>query len=212
MELLYTAVLQTYSAAIQVLLVLAMTSYAVRSCDFTEKEFHDLDRRLLKRQATERIPKILHHIYLGTSEFPRLSAEKAQQWDKCVQSCRNHSLDYTHLRWNNSMVLRLLETHYPWAVSLYNSYPYPIQRADASRLVIVVWCRVSSLYQRIMSPVIYTFTTCTRVRPSAHALWRPAFIVHHAHVHDTYTVWHSMGPHLHLMLMTLHLKQWGTCE
>ena len=116
------------------LLVAASRSCPAAVCDYSMEHFQRLDQHLLTRQhGLQRIPKILHHIYLGTSDFPPLSAAKAQQWEECVRSCVERSADFVHIRWNNSMVLSLLERHYPWALQLYSSYHYPVQRADSAR-------------------------------------------------------------------------------
>ena len=84
------------------------------------------------------IPKILHHIFLGTADFgPPLSKEMWAVWQENVQSCLDRSPEFKHILWNNSMILDMLHQRYPDHVQNYNSYSYGVQRADAARYFIL---------------------------------------------------------------------------
>ena len=86
----------------------------------------------------EFIPKILHHIFLGTADFgPPLSKQHWNLWQENVRSCLDRSPEFKHILWNNSMVLDMLQQRYPDHVQNYNSYSYGVQRADAARYFIL---------------------------------------------------------------------------
>ena len=105
----------------------------VRSMSLAQQE--SLARQPNNRQ---KIPKILHHIFLGTADFgPPLSDAQRKRWDKCVKTCIDYSADFKHILWNNSMVLDMLHKYYPSHVENYQSYSYGVQRADAARYFIL---------------------------------------------------------------------------
>ena len=94
--------------------------------------------RLRDNSHDREIPKILHHIFLGTADFgPPLSPEKWAKWQANAQTCVDMSPDFEHILWNNSMVLDMLHKHFPAHVENYNSYSYGVQRADAARYFIL---------------------------------------------------------------------------
>ena len=77
------------------------------------------------------IPNIIHQTYPN--------ATIPDHWLPSHNSCRilHPSPSYEHILWTDSLSLSFLESHYPWFLSTYLSYPYDIQRADSIRYFVL---------------------------------------------------------------------------
>ena len=77
------------------------------------------------------IPKIIHQIfYQGEAEIP----EKYRYYRSSVQEKHPH---WKYMFWDETKSRTLLEENYPWFLTVYDSYPYWIQRCDAIRYFIL---------------------------------------------------------------------------
>lgn len=76
------------------------------------------------------IPKILHQTYTNDS-IP-------ERWVAAQQSCITlHQAGWEYRLWTDAAARDLITTDYPWFLDTFDSYPYPIQRADAIRYFIL---------------------------------------------------------------------------
>lgn len=76
------------------------------------------------------IPKIIHQTY-KTEDIP-------EHWQAGQQACIDLHPDYQYILWTDEMARDLIAEHYPWFLDTWDSYPYPIQRADAIRYFALV--------------------------------------------------------------------------
>ena len=131
MDLIFCICTTTTQQTLLVIACITATSNLLTSAEPTLNEVSHMT-------SQEFIPKILHHIFLGTADFgPPLSKQHWKLWQQNVQSCLDRSPEFKHILWNNSMVLDMLQQRYPDHVQNYNSYSYGVQRADAARYFIL---------------------------------------------------------------------------
>jgi len=71
------------------------------------------------------IPKIIHQTYKDTS-IP-------DKWLKGQQNCINLHKDYQYILWTDDMSREFISEEFPWFLSTWDDYKYPIERADAIR-------------------------------------------------------------------------------
>ncbi|KAI0322482.1 nucleotide-diphospho-sugar transferase [Amylostereum chailletii] len=77
----------------------------------------------------ERIPRILHQTWK--------SETLPQRWKEVAQGCRELMPDYEYMLWTDASSRDFIAKEYPWFLDTFDSYPYPIQRADAIRYFIL---------------------------------------------------------------------------
>jgi len=77
-----------------------------------------------------RIPRIIHQSY-KTAELPTRWANTPALW-------RMHHPDFEYRFWSDFENRELIRIHYPWMLETYDSYPFPIQRADAARYFVIL--------------------------------------------------------------------------
>lgn len=89
---------------------------------YTDNDLSKPDRQLL-------IPKIIHQTY-KTQEIP-------VGWQEAQKSvCELHP-DYEYVLWTDEMAHDFIKTNYSWFLNIFESYPYPIMRADAIRYFVL---------------------------------------------------------------------------
>ncbi|KAG7193426.1 uncharacterized protein KQ657_000844 [Scheffersomyces spartinae] len=71
------------------------------------------------------IPKIIHQTY-KTEEIPDI-------WKPGQKACVDLHPEYQYILWTDEMARQFILEEYPWFIPTWDSYPYPIQRADAIR-------------------------------------------------------------------------------
>lgn len=78
------------------------------------------------------IPKIIHQVWEGRTdpEMPIRLKILARTWQK-----QNPDWEY-HL-WNGEEMDKLVETHFPKYLEMYKNFPYPVQRWDTIRYMIL---------------------------------------------------------------------------
>ncbi|TVY85199.1 Mannosyl phosphorylinositol ceramide synthase CSH1 [Lachnellula suecica] len=79
--------------------------------------------------STELIPKILHQTYINSS-IPA-------KWKPGQQSCIDLHEDYEYKLWTDASSREFIAAEYPWFLATFDSYPFPIQRADAIRYFVL---------------------------------------------------------------------------
>lgn len=100
-----------------------------------EKDAHeviytkDLSTGELKPDRELLIPKIIHQTY-KTEEVP-------EKWKEMQKSVMDNHPDYKYILWTDEMAEDFIAKEYPWFLPTYQSYPFPIQRADVIRYFIL---------------------------------------------------------------------------
>ncbi|RSH94822.1 hypothetical protein EHS25_004628 [Saitozyma podzolica] len=59
------------------------------------------------------------------------------KWQKAWRECREGMPDYEYFLWTDEVSRQFVATHYPSFLQMYDSYKYPIQRADSIRYFIL---------------------------------------------------------------------------
>lgn len=80
---------------------------------------------------TQFIPKIIHQTYIN-STIP-------DRWKEPQQSCIQQHPDYEYKLWTDALSREFIQREYPWFLETFDSYPYPIQRADAIRYFVLAF-------------------------------------------------------------------------
>ncbi|KAI5361218.1 Putative glycosyltransferase, DXD sugar-binding, nucleotide-diphospho-sugar transferase [Septoria linicola] len=78
---------------------------------------------------------------------------------KAPEICHNHNPDITITTWNATAARELLETHYPWFIATYDSYPYPIQRVDTIKYFVLyhfggIYMDLDIAFRRSLTPLM----------------------------------------------------------
>ncbi|KAI3572432.1 nucleotide-diphospho-sugar transferase, partial [Fusarium oxysporum f. sp. albedinis] len=75
------------------------------------------------------IPRILHQ----TTKSETIPAI----WVDSQESCLKAYANYEYKLWTDNKARGFLEAEYPWFLSTWDNYPFPIQRADAIRYFVL---------------------------------------------------------------------------
>ncbi|TGO22642.1 hypothetical protein BPAE_0160g00180 [Botrytis paeoniae] len=75
------------------------------------------------------IPKIIHQTYINES-IP-------ERWKAGQQSCIELHDDYEYKLWTDEASRAFIAAEYPWFLDTFDSYPFPIQRADSIRYFVL---------------------------------------------------------------------------
>ena len=102
-----------------------------------------------------RIPKIIHQSYKSESTLPLEWADTPTRWKELHPT-------YEYMFWSDDDNRKLIEQYYPWFLETYDSYPAPIQRADAARYFAVlhhggIYADMDILPIRNVDPLLYKF-------------------------------------------------------
>ncbi|KAF9569305.1 hypothetical protein CPC08DRAFT_623878 [Agrocybe pediades] len=77
----------------------------------------------------ERIPRIIHQTWKSETLPPK--------WRGISQACKDMMPDYEYKLWTDAGSREFIAEHYPWFLDTFDSYTYPIQRADAIRYFVL---------------------------------------------------------------------------
>ncbi|KAI9646589.1 CSG1/SUR1-like protein [Ciborinia camelliae] len=83
----------------------------------------------LIENRTQLIPKIIHQTYINSSIPTR--------WKAGQQSCIDLHEDYEYKLWTDAASREFIANEYPWFLDTFDSYPFPIQRADSIRYFVL---------------------------------------------------------------------------
>ncbi|KAL7540663.1 hypothetical protein ACHAXR_010280 [Thalassiosira sp. AJA248-18] len=100
-----------------------------------------------------RIPKIIHQSYKSLSTLPKEWADTPPRWKELHPT-------YEYKFWSDDDNRNLIQQYYPWFLETYDSYPAPIQRADAARYFAVlhfggIYADMDILPIRPVDPLLY---------------------------------------------------------
>lgn len=83
----------------------------------------------LHRTSEGPFVRILHRMW-KTRDVPK-------RWSEGVSSCRHYNPDWVYCHWTDIELRQLIAERQPDLLDVYDQYPYPIQRADAARYVVL---------------------------------------------------------------------------
>lgn len=124
---------------------------------------NDLDFPLNYNITDNRIPKIIHQTY-KTEDIPK-------HWIAGQQRCINLHPDYKYILWTDEMALSFIKEEYPWFLSTFKSYKYPIERADAIRYFVLyhyggIYIDLDDGCNRRLDPLLSSSAFVRRTSPS----------------------------------------------
>ncbi|KAK3369432.1 glycosyltransferase family 32 protein [Lasiosphaeria ovina] len=79
----------------------------------------------------DRVPPVLHHISLGTG------AAAHSRWMTVRQDCLDIHPGWEAFLWTDETANTFVRDHYPELKDMWESYPYPIQKIDALRYMVL---------------------------------------------------------------------------
>jgi len=97
----------------------SMSSYPLNKTS-AEPEYRDV------------VPAILHHIVIGD-----VNLNERPTWIAARDACLKWHPNYEYRFWNDSSAEQLIKDEYPWFLETWNTYTYPIQRADSLRYLVL---------------------------------------------------------------------------
>jgi mannosyltransferase OCH1-like enzyme len=86
-------------------------------------------KRTVSYNPQPNIPRLIHQTY-KTSNLPQAWKETPKSW------IENHP-SWRYMFWDDADCRRLVATEFPDFLSIFDSYQYPIQRADATRYIML---------------------------------------------------------------------------
>lgn len=141
-----------YSCGI-VILLLKIKSRNLALPPLTQDEyFFENDDIITETKTKSRIPHIIHQSYKSFETVPKVWAETTSRW-------KSLHPEYEYKFWSDEDNRNLIKSHYRWFLSTYDSYPAPIQRADAARYFAVlryggIYADMDILPIRSVSPLL----------------------------------------------------------
>ncbi|KAG4420397.1 hypothetical protein IFR04_006509 [Cadophora malorum] len=94
--------------------------------------------RSLNESINQNVP-FTHNITTNTFQIPRIIHQTyktitiPEKWEYSYNSCKEQNPAYTHMFWTDESARQFIESHFPWFLSTYDAYLYPIQRVDSIR-------------------------------------------------------------------------------
>ncbi|KAL7266695.1 CSG1/SUR1-like protein [Rhizina undulata] len=96
---------------------------AINAVEFPDPKSNTIDTR------PQLIPKIIHQTWANET-IP-------DKWLVPQKSCLDLHGDYEYKLWTNDKSREFIAAEYPWFLETFDSYPYPIMRADAIRYFVL---------------------------------------------------------------------------
>ncbi|TFY83950.1 hypothetical protein EWM64_g79 [Hericium alpestre] len=109
--------------------VLSSVSYYLAIPDAAYITEQELDAPPSNNTAIERIPRIIHQTWKTETLPPR--------WKDISEECRAMMPDYEYMLWTDATSREFIAEQYSWFLDTFDSYTYPIQRADAIRYFVL---------------------------------------------------------------------------
>ncbi|KAK8861707.1 hypothetical protein IAR55_002530 [Kwoniella newhampshirensis] len=101
-----------------------------RDWDGTVHDTNSWDRLFnITTRPGETIPRLIHQTW-KTDHLP-------DKWQKAWKECREGMPDYEYMLWTDDISREFIAKHYPAHLHMFDSYEYPIQRADSIRYFVL---------------------------------------------------------------------------
>lgn len=99
------------------------------------------------------IPRIIHQTYKSFESLP-------PHWKEVPESWKRHNQGWTYMFWSDKACRELVKKHFPSFLQVFDSYEYPIQRADAIRPMIMyvyggIYCDMDMLCKKPINDLFY---------------------------------------------------------
>ncbi|AWU75998.1 uncharacterized protein C5L36_0B12270 [Pichia kudriavzevii] len=112
---------------------------------------NELNNENYIQQQPQLIPKIIHQTY-KTTDIP-------EHWKDGQKNCQILNPDYKYILWTDEMARDFIAEQYPWFLKTFDSYPFPIERADAIRYFILyhfggIYIDLDDSCQRNLDPLL----------------------------------------------------------
>lgn len=103
------------------------------------------------RPGRQYIPKIIHHTWRNET-IP-------EKWQAAYASCLDLHPEYTYKLWTDEGSRDFIRREYPWFLRTFDSYKYPIQRADVIRYFVLyhyggIYIDLDDGCQRSLDPLL----------------------------------------------------------
>ena len=128
---------------------------------FTSEELNP-DREGLIPTDSLLIPKIIHQTYKDTN-LP-------EDWKKGQEACIRLNPDYKYVFWTDEKARTFIARNYPWFLSTWDGYKFPIERADAIRYFVLfhyggVYIDLDDFCKRRLDPLLTAPAFVTESEP-----------------------------------------------
>ncbi|WWD16371.1 hypothetical protein CI109_100797 [Kwoniella shandongensis] len=101
-----------------------------REWDGKVKDTNSWDRLFnVTTRPGETIPRLIHQTWKN-DHLP-------EKWQKAWRECREGMPDYEYMLWTDDVSREFIAKHYPAHLHMFDSYEYPIQRADSIRYFVL---------------------------------------------------------------------------
>ncbi|KAK3687159.1 nucleotide-diphospho-sugar transferase [Podospora appendiculata] len=109
-----------------------------------------------KRQ--QHIPKIIHQIFHNWKD--PTNETLPSDWDATRDTCLQANPDFEHRLWTDRTSTEFITAEYPWFLSTYQGYAYPVQRVDALRYFLMrhyggIYVDLDNGCSRSLTPLLY---------------------------------------------------------
>jgi mannosyltransferase OCH1-like enzyme len=133
----------------------------VRALNKSISHHKSIDCSLTSNETTK-IPRIIHQTYK--------SADIPSSWIETSESCKRMNPSYAHYFWTDNTTRDFIQRNYAWFLPTYDSYPYPIQRADAMRYLILqhfggIYIDMDVGCRRCLDPLLNSSIWFPKTRP-----------------------------------------------
>ncbi|MCJ1472476.1 hypothetical protein MMC13_001124 [Lambiella insularis] len=129
-----------------ILLFLALFFFISRLVSFIQLFFEHSGIALTQQEIAEAhagttpdprpqvIPKIIHQVYHNWHN----QSSMPEDWQTLRQTCIKLNEDWEYKLWTDESSREFIATYYPWFLSTYDGYPYPVQRCDTVRYFLLL--------------------------------------------------------------------------
>ncbi len=80
-----------------------------------------------------KIPKIIHQVFFSTE----VAVPIPEKYERCRKTVREHHPHWKHIFWDKTKARKFIEENYFWFLTVFDAYPYQIQRIDVIRYFIL---------------------------------------------------------------------------
>ena len=124
--LLSTFVVMLYSSFFWLTLIDALKLYEAGNDIY---DTINLDETPSKGNTTN-IPRLIHRMWSSDEFLQHKNLEITRNFNRCINLYKEK---WTTILWTDESIRNWMQTYYPHFISLYDAYPYHIQRVDAAR-------------------------------------------------------------------------------
>eukprot|EP00884_Botryococcus_braunii_P011638 jgi/Botrbrau1/20475/Bobra.145_2s0035.1 len=87
------------------------------------------------KEQLGKIPRIIHQFFWdGEEEYQRVTSNRTSKLKASWRdSCKKLHPDWQYMWWDLATARSFLQQHYPWFLSTFDAYPFPVSKGDAVR-------------------------------------------------------------------------------